>query len=168
MLLVTRPCNSVVAHVPGHQGIDPGSAWLRSISTCGGITEQAASIHKPPSRLGAGTSAAAMLAPDSNHAPTPSHPTWPRSPALAVPPALTDDSFQQDPSGITYVPPPGLLKNDDIPCGDKAKITLVPGSGPKYGSVEMGEGGGFTYTSGNPAKTDSFQYEVDCGDGLVS
>lgn len=86
----------------------------------------------------------------------------------AVPPALKDDSFPQDPSGVTEVPPPGVLNNDDIPCGDAAIITLVPGSGPKYGTVEMGSGGGFTYNSGTPPKADSFQYEVDCGDGLVS
>lgn len=45
-------------------------------------------------------------------------------PPAAAPPKLTPDVFVQDRSGVTVVPAPGILANDDIAC-QNANVTLV-------------------------------------------
>jgi hypothetical protein len=78
----------------------------------------------------------------------------------AAPAKLTPDIIQQDPSGVTVVSPPGILANDEIPCGTEANVTVV--TPPRYGSVVLIAGGGFNYTSSIPPKEDSWEYQVDC------
>ena len=78
----------------------------------------------------------------------------------AAPPVAVDDTFPQELSGPTVVPAPGMLDNDEVPCGAQATIKLI--SGPTKGSVALNNDGSFTYTpKGSPAD-DQFVYQVTC------
>lgn len=79
-------------------------------------------------------------------------------------PVPQDDVFAQDPSGVTVVPAPGLLGNDEVPCGARATIRIA--EQPRYGTVTLnGNRGAFTYESTGELQDDSFVYEVLC-DGV--
>lgn len=99
--------------------------------------------------------------------------TLPAPPPLA--PEAVDDTYPQAPTGDTVVTAAnGILKNDNVPCGPDATITVVtpPAHGTltaiarKQQSRRRAEGS-FTYKPTGPAlMDDSFVYEVNCN-GLV-
>lgn len=57
----------------------------------------------------------------------------------AADPVANDDSFVQNPNGPTKVPVPGVLANDEVPCGDKAVLTVT--KPPSFGSVYLDDSG---------------------------
>lgn len=86
---------------------------------------------------------------------------WPAAPPIAV-----DDSFQQPLDGPLDVPAKGILRNDSVPCGATAKVTLV--SGPSHGTLDaLGSDGSFSYMPDTPAEDDEFVYEINCN-GLTA
>lgn len=59
--------------------------------------------------------------------------------ACAAAPVATDDSFAQNPTGPTKVDAPGVLANDQVPCGAQAVLTVT--KPPSHGSVYLDDSG---------------------------
>lgn len=76
-------------------------------------------------------------------------------------PVAVDDTFTQKVGAPTQVYAPGMLKNDDVPCGDQATIKVV--TPPQHGSITaIADDGSFTYTPGSPQESEQIVYEVNC------
>lgn len=72
---------------------------------------------------------------------------------------LVDDTYPQPEVGPTNYPGPGVRDNDDIPCGNKALLSVT--SPPAHGSVMLSNNGGFRYTPySKPNQFDMFEYKV--------
>lgn len=61
----------------------------------------------------------------------------------AAAPLAVDDTFPQPATGNLVVDGPGLLNNDEIPCGSAAKIRVI--TNPGHGKVKVNSNGGFQY-----------------------
>jgi hypothetical protein len=82
----------------------------------------------------------------------------------AAPPLAVDDTYGQAKSGDTVIGTTNsILKNDSIPCGSEAKVSLV--QGPSHGTiVTITNQGAFTYRPNPPGVPldDKFVYIVEC------
>lgn len=81
----------------------------------------------------------------------------------AAPPVAVDDTYGQAKSGDTVITTTNsILKNDSVPCGSEAKVTLV--QGPSHGTIlSITNQGAFTYRPAPPSPLDDmFVYSVDC------
>jgi hypothetical protein len=90
--------------------------------------------------------------------------------SIEVSPIANDDSFTGSGPGLT-VPAPGVLANDvDSETPPDPLTVFAPGVIPtsRGGSVTIAADGGFTYTepSGGLVGSDTFQYQVDDGNGI--
>lgn len=82
------------------------------------------------------------------------------------PPVATDDTHEATEDNPLLVDAPGILENDSDPDGDPLTASLLPGTGPSNGILNLNPDGSFTYKpSTNFCGNDGFDYTVSDGNG---
>lgn len=79
---------------------------------------------------------------------------------LAAPPLAVDDAFPQPLTAPTTFTVQDVLRNDSVPCGNKAFVRVA--EDPSFGTISI-KGLQITYNPSNAVNVlDSFTYTIEC------